>query len=128
MAEALLSGSFLSGWPLRAERGRPKKEKHMPSVHNIVVAVYDTHAWIVGALEAPLVVGGLSAIGASLFSIGLYELALKSDKFLILAHRTTERAARGRDIINRKHPTELHMHLRSLQHAADGREHAVAIG
>jgi uncharacterized membrane protein len=77
-------------------------------------------AWIVGALEGAVVVGGLSAIGASLFSIGIpkdsvlkYELALKTDKFLLMAHGTTEEVARARDIIKRTNPGQLHMH--SLQ-------------
>src|SRR5579871_4076843 len=50
-------------------------------------------AWIVGALEGAVVVGGLSVLGAGLVSIGIpkdsvlrYELALKADKFLLLAH------------------------------------------
>jgi uncharacterized membrane protein len=88
--------------------------------------------WIIGALEGALVVGGLSAIGAGLFSIGLpkdsilnYELALKTDKFLVLAHRTAEEAAIAREIIDATKPAELHVHL--LQHAkTDDREHTVA--
>ncbi len=46
-------------------------------------------AWIVGALEGAVVVGGLSALGAGLYSIGIpkdsivkYEAALKTDQFL----------------------------------------------
>src|ERR1022692_784222 len=45
-------------------------------------------AWMVGALEGAAVVGGLSAIGAGLYSIGIpkdsiveYESAVKADKF-----------------------------------------------
>src|SRR5271169_771275 len=52
-------------------------------------------AWIVGGLEGAAVVGGLGAIGAGLYGMGIpkdsvveYELALKSDKFLVLAHGT----------------------------------------
>jgi hypothetical protein len=55
-------------------------------------------AWIVGALEGAVVVGGLSALGAGLYSIGIpkdsvvkYEAALKADKFLLLAHGTGTR-------------------------------------
>jgi hypothetical protein len=85
-------------------------------------------AWIVGALEGAVVVGGASAIGAALFSIGLpkdsnlkYDLALKVDKFLVLANGTAEEAAKARDIIKGTRPAELDMH--SLQHAtADDRE------
>jgi len=44
--------------------------------------------WVAGALEGAAVVGGLSALGAGLYSIGIpqnsiveYETALKSNKF-----------------------------------------------
>ncbi len=54
-------------------------------------------AWIVGALEGAVVVGGASAIGAGLFSIGVpkdsvikYDVALKTDKFLLVVHGTPE--------------------------------------
>jgi hypothetical protein len=80
-------------------------------------------AWIVGALEGAVIVGGLSAIGAGLFSIGVpkdsilsYEIALHTDKFLVLAHGPAQEVAAARDIINGTHPTELHVH--SLQRAA----------
>src|SRR5579863_7221983 len=63
-------------------------------------------AWIVGALEGAVVVGGLSALGAGLYSIGIpkdsvveYETALKSNKFLLIAHGTAEEVAKARDII-----------------------------
>ena len=53
-------------------------------------------AWIVGALEGAAVVGGLSAVGAGLYSMGIpkdsivqYEAALRSDKFLVLTHGTS---------------------------------------
>lgn len=89
-------------------------------------------AWIVGALEGAAVVGGLSAIGAGLFSIGVpkdsvlkYELALKTDKFAVLAHGTAEEAGRARDIIKGTQPSELHIH--SLQRAEEhDQEHTLA--
>jgi uncharacterized membrane protein len=63
-------------------------------------------AWIVGALEGAVVVGGLSAIGAGLYSIGIpknsiveYETALKSDKFLLLAHGTADEVERAKAIM-----------------------------
>jgi len=62
--------------------------------------------WIVGALEGAVVVGGLSALGAGLYSIGIpkdsimqYEAALKSDKFLVIAHGTTDEVSRAKDIL-----------------------------
>ena len=74
-------------------------------------------SWIVGALEGAAVVGGLTAIGAGLYSIAIpkdsilrYELALKADKFLLLAHGTTDQVARAKDILTTTHPSELGVH------------------
>ena len=63
-------------------------------------------AWILGALEGAVVVGGLTMLGAGLYSIGIpkdsiveYETAIKSDKFLILAHGTAEEVAKAKAIM-----------------------------
>ena len=89
-------------------------------------------AWIVGALENAVLVGGISAIGAGLFSIGIpkdsvvkYEIALKTDQYLLLVHGTADEAARARRILDGTHPAGLYSH--PLQHAeAQEQEHAVA--
>jgi uncharacterized membrane protein len=67
--------------------------------------------WIVGALEGAVVVGGLSAIGAGLYGLGIpknsilqYETALKTGKFVLIAHGTAEEASRARVIIHRTNP------------------------
>jgi len=74
-------------------------------------------AWIVSALEGAVVVGGLSAVGAGLYGIGIpkdsvlkYETALKSDKFLLLVHGTAAEVARAKDVIETTHPAELALH------------------
>jgi len=74
-------------------------------------------AWIVGALEGAAVVGGLSAVGAGLYGLGIpknsilkYETALKTDKFVLIAHGTAEETARARDILNRTNPEVLEHH------------------
>jgi hypothetical protein len=61
---------------------------------------------IVAALEGAAVVGGMSVIGAALFSIGVpkntvtrYESAVKADKFLVAAHGTRDEVERARDIL-----------------------------
>src|ERR1700691_1625141 len=61
-------------------------------------------AWIVGALEGAVVVGGLSALGAGLFSIGIpkdsiieYETQLKAGKFVVIAHGSVEEVRIGKD-------------------------------
>ena len=73
--------------------------------------------WIVGALEGAVVTGGLTALGAGLYSIGIpkdsvvkYEAALKSDKFILLAHGTAEEVAKARDILQTTHPMEVAVH------------------
>ena len=73
--------------------------------------------WIVAALEGAVVVGGLSAIGAGLYSLGIpknsivqYETALKAGKFVVIAHGTPEEATHARDIISRTNPEALDEH------------------
>lgn len=73
--------------------------------------------WIVGGLEGAAVVGGLDAIGAGLYSIGIpkdsilrYETAMKTDKFILIAHGTPEEAARAREILGRTGPETVEHH------------------
>ena len=63
-------------------------------------------AWIVAGLEGAAVVGGVSAVGAGLVSIGIpkdsvlkYEVALKTDKFMLVVHGTPDAVAKAKDII-----------------------------
>ena len=63
-------------------------------------------AWIIGALEGAVVVGGVSAVGAGLASIGIpkdsilkYELALKTDKYLLLVHGPADEVLKAKKII-----------------------------
>ena len=63
--------------------------------------------WIVGALEGAVVVGGLSALGAGLYSIGIpknsvvkYETEVKNGKLLLVAHGTAEDVERAREILH----------------------------
>src|SRR5580700_9108311 len=60
-------------------------------------------SWIVGALEGAVVLGGLSAIGAGLYSLGIpkdsilrYETAVKTGKFVVIAHGSTEEVIHAR--------------------------------
>lgn len=82
-------------------------------------------AWILAALEGALVVGGLSALGAALFSVGIpkdsiirYETALKADKFLLVAHGTAADVAKARDIIQTTQPDEVDTHTLSTKQQA----------
>jgi hypothetical protein len=64
-------------------------------------------AWIVGALEEAVVVGGLTACGAGIYSIGVpkdsvlkYETAIKTGKYVLIAHGSAAEAESAREIIN----------------------------
>ena len=74
-------------------------------------------AWIVAGLEDAVVVGGLSAIGAGLYSIGIprdsvvtYEAAIKAGQYLVVAHGTSADAANARNILSTFKPTDLTDH------------------
>ena len=74
-------------------------------------------AWIVGALEGAVVVGGLSALGAGLYGMGIpkdsvlqYEMALKTDKFLLLVHGTAPEVEKARGIIATTRPINVTLH------------------
>jgi uncharacterized membrane protein len=74
-------------------------------------------AWIVAALEGAIVTGGLSAIGAGLYSIGIpkdsvvrYETDLKASNFLLIAHGAAEEITRAREIINATSPEKVNVH------------------
>ena len=63
--------------------------------------------WIVGALENAAIVGGISALGAGLFSIGIpknsviqYETEVKNGKLLLVAHGTADEVERAKNILD----------------------------
>jgi uncharacterized membrane protein len=74
-------------------------------------------AAVVGGLEGAVVVGGLSAIGAGLYSIGIpkdsvlqYESALKAGKFLLIAHGGKDEIERARSVLAVHKPQALEVH------------------
>ncbi|MDP2815817.1 MAG: hypothetical protein Q8O19_03975, partial [Rectinemataceae bacterium] len=73
--------------------------------------------FIVGALEGAVVGGGLSVLGASLYSLGIpkdsilrYETALKADKFVLVVHGSVEESAHAREILKSTKPEILDHH------------------
>ena len=71
--------------------------------HVVVLGYLATVA--ASAIETAVMVGGLSALGAALYSIGVpkdsviqYEAAVKADGFLVMAHGTAEEVARAKAI------------------------------
>jgi hypothetical protein len=72
---------------------------------------------VIAAIEGALVVGGLSALGAALYSIGIpkdsvinYEAALKQDGFLVMAHGTPEEMTRARAILSTANASRIDAH------------------
>jgi hypothetical protein len=74
--------------------------------------------WIVGALENALLLGGLSALGAGLYSAGIpkdsvvkYETELNSGKFVLIAHGTEVESKQAREILNNCTADSVNYHL-----------------
>jgi hypothetical protein len=74
-------------------------------------------SWIVGALEGAVVVGGLSAMGAGLYSLGIpkdsilrYETAIKTDKFVLIVHGPLADTTRAKEILTRTKSETLEHH------------------
>jgi hypothetical protein len=88
----------------------------VPVVGHVVVLGYLATILIAG-IENAVVVGGLSAIGAALYGIGVpkdsviqYETALKTDSFLVMAHGPAAEIARAKTILGTVNPTRLDVH------------------
>ena len=63
--------------------------------------------WIVGALESAIVVGGFSALGAALASIGIpnnsvleYETEIRNGRLLLVVNGSTAEVERAKGILN----------------------------
>ena len=72
---------------------------------------------IVGGLEGAATVGGLSALGAGLFGLGIpkdsvlkYETALKADKYLVIAHGSSEEVNKAKNIITPLNISDVTIH------------------
>jgi hypothetical protein len=96
----------------------------VPGVGPLLVAG-PLSAAIVAALETGVVVGGLSAIGAGLYSIGIpkdsvikYEAAIKVDKYLLVAHGTAAAVDKAREILKTTKPAQLDDHALSTPEPA----------
>lgn len=73
--------------------------------------------WIVGALEGATLAGGLTVLGAGLYSIGIpkdsilqYETLLKAEKFMLILHGTAEETAKAHDILSQSKALECSVH------------------
>jgi hypothetical protein len=88
----------------------------IPVVGHVVVLGY-LATMAISALESAVMVGGLSALGAALYSIGIpkdsviqYEAAVKADDFLVMAHGTAAEIARAKAILGTANPSRLDVH------------------
>jgi hypothetical protein len=79
-------------------------------------------AAVSSGVEGAVVVGGMSALSAAIFSIGIphdsvlnYEQAIKADRFLILAHGPTSEMERAKTLLLATGPMQLDVHLDAKQ-------------
>ncbi len=82
-----------------------------------VIVLGHLAAMVFAAIEGAVVVGGLSALGAALYSLGIpkdslieYEQALKADGFLIVAHGPVEELSRAKAILETMKPISVDLH------------------
>jgi hypothetical protein len=105
----------------------------IPVVGHVIVLGY-LGAMAISAVESAIMVGGLSALGAALYSIGIpkdsviqYEAAVKADDFLVMAHGTAAEMARAKAILSTANPSRLDVHADvKAEEPADHLVHAVA--
>src|SRR5450631_2828905 len=88
----------------------------VPVVGQVVVLGY-LASIVIAAIENAVIVGGISALVAALYSIGIpkdsviqYETALKTDSFLVMAHGPAAEIARAKTILGTVNPSRLDVH------------------
>jgi hypothetical protein len=92
----------------------------VPALGPVVVAG-PLVASIIAGLEGAIAVGGLSAVGAALLSIGIpkdsvvrYEAALNASQFLLIAHGGADEVTKAREILQTSSPAEVNIHPSAL--------------
>lgn len=72
---------------------------------------------VLGAVESAAVVGGLSALGAALYSLGIpedtvleYEQAVKADSYLVVAHGSPAEVEQAPSVLVGASPARLDVH------------------
>jgi hypothetical protein len=82
-----------------------------------IVVLGHLGAIVLGAVEGAVLGGGLSALGAALFSIGIpknsvidYETAVKTDSFLVMVDGSPEEVERAKTILAAAKPSRLDVH------------------
>jgi hypothetical protein len=88
----------------------------IPGVGHIMVFGYLAPI-VVSAVDGGIMAGGLSALGAALYSAGAprdsvvqYEQAVKADGFLVIVHGVVEELTRARAMLVQGNPARLDLH------------------
>ena len=88
----------------------------IPGLGQVIVAG-PIVSWIVAALEGAVIIGGLSAVGVALYSLGIpkekvlkYETFLKANKYLLVIHGTVEEVDRAHKILDGTNAAEVTLH------------------
>jgi hypothetical protein len=88
----------------------------IPGVGPVLVAG-PVVASIAAGLEGAVVVGGLSVLGAALYSLGIpkdsllqYEVALKSDQFLVVIHGTIDEVTKASEALRSTAASDITVH------------------
>jgi hypothetical protein len=96
----------------------------IPIVGHVVVLGY-LAATAFSAVEGAVLTGGLTALGAALYSIGIpkdsvlqYETAIKADGFLVMVHGTPDEVAHAKAVLGTSDPSSLAVHSGSQATAA----------
>jgi len=91
----------------------------VPIIGHVVVLGYLAAA-VISAVEGAVIVGGLSAFGAALASIGVpkdsviaYETALAADGFLVVVHGDAAEVRRAKEILGTSNATDVKLHSHS---------------
>jgi len=92
----------------------------VPVVGQVVMLGY-LAAIAIAAIENAVIVGAASALAAALFSIGIprdsviqYETALKTDRFLVMAHGPAAEIARAKALLGTVNPTRIDVHTATV--------------
>ena len=89
----------------------------VPLIGGVVVLGYFA-ATLISALETAVVVGGLSALGAGFYSLGIptdsiieYESAIRADSFVVMVHGDTDEVAQAKETLTGASATRVDVHL-----------------
>jgi hypothetical protein len=88
----------------------------LPMTGSVVILGFLANITI-GAIDNAVIVGGLSAIGAAIYSVGVpndsivqYEADIKADQFLVMAHGEASEVARAKEILGTIKPSRLNVY------------------